>query len=57
MKIRGFFTPWGTRLYLISLLVAQPYWILEIFANFTFFNYGQTLFLKTRPLEPLFRCG
>ncbi|KAH1612248.1 hypothetical protein KXX21_002809 [Aspergillus fumigatus] len=55
MKIRGFFTPWGTRLYLISLLVAQPYWILEIFANFTFFNYGQTLFLKTRPLEPLFR--
>jgi hypothetical protein len=57
MKIRGFFTPWGTRLYLISLLVAQPYWILEIFANFTFFNYEQTLFLKTRPLEPLFRCG
>ncbi|KAF4227752.1 hypothetical protein CNMCM8980_007168 [Aspergillus fumigatiaffinis] len=55
MKIRGFFTPWGTRLYLISLLVAQPYWILEIFANFTFFNYKQTMFLKTRPLEPLFR--
>jgi hypothetical protein len=57
MKIRGFFTPWGTRLYLVSLLAAQPYWILEIFANFTFFNDGQTLFLKTRPLEPLFRCG
>jgi hypothetical protein len=57
MKVRGSFTPWGTRLYLVSLLAAQPYWILEIFANFTFFNDGQILFLKTRPLEPLFRCG
>ncbi|KAH1612255.1 hypothetical protein KXX21_002816 [Aspergillus fumigatus] len=55
MKIRRFFTPWGTRLYLVSLLAAQPYWVLEIFANFTFFNYGQPLFQKTRPLEPLFR--
>lgn len=46
MKVRGFFTPWGTRLYLVSLLAAQPYWVLEIIANFTFFNDRQILFLK-----------
>ncbi|GKZ75270.1 hypothetical protein AnigIFM50267_004134 [Aspergillus niger] len=57
MKIRGFFTSWGTRLYLISLLAAQPYWVIKIYANFTFFNRGQALYTTTRPLEPLFRCG
>ena len=57
MKICGFFTSWGTRLYLITLLAAQPYWVIEIYANFTFFNRGQALFTTTRPLEPLFRCG
>ncbi|BCS00107.1 uncharacterized protein AKAW2_50448A [Aspergillus luchuensis] len=55
MKIRGFFPPWGTRLYLITLLAAQPYWVVEIFANFVFFNRGQALYTTTRPLEPLFR--
>ncbi|RDH27292.1 hypothetical protein BDQ94DRAFT_163755 [Aspergillus welwitschiae] len=55
MKIRGFFTPWGTRLYLITLLAAQPYWVVEIYANFAFFNRGQALYTTTRPLEPLFR--
>ncbi|KAI2948026.1 hypothetical protein CBS147323_11118 [Aspergillus niger] len=53
--IRGFFPPWGTRLYLITLLAAQPYWVVEIYANFTFFNRGQALYSATRPLEPLFR--
>ena len=57
MKIRGFFTPWGTRLYLITLLAAQPYWVVDIYANFAFFNRGQALYTATRPLEPLFRCG
>ena len=55
MKLRGFFTQWGTRLYLGSLLIAQPYWVLEIYANFAFFNFGDPLFLRTRPYEPLFR--
>ncbi|KAI3046543.1 hypothetical protein CBS147353_11773 [Aspergillus niger] len=54
MKIRGFFPPWGTRLYLITLLAAQPYWVVEIYANFAFFNRGQALYTTTRPLEPLF---
>ncbi|GLA44627.1 hypothetical protein AnigIFM63309_004391 [Aspergillus niger] len=57
MKIRGFFPPWGTRLYLITLLAAQLYWVVEIYANFAFFNRGQALYTTTRPLEPLFRCG
>ncbi|OKL57366.1 hypothetical protein UA08_07434 [Talaromyces atroroseus] len=32
-----------------------PYWILEIYAVFAYFNDINDLFLKTRPLEPLFR--
>ncbi|KAF9895352.1 hypothetical protein FE257_000256 [Aspergillus nanangensis] len=55
MKIRGFFTSWGTRIYLITLLLAQPFWVLHIYANFAFFNFGKKLFVYTRPLEPLFR--
>ncbi|PYH67180.1 uncharacterized protein BO88DRAFT_489466 [Aspergillus vadensis CBS 113365] len=44
-----------TRLYLIILLAVRPYWVVEIYANFAFFNRGQALFTTTRPLEPLFR--
>ncbi|RDH26249.1 hypothetical protein BDQ94DRAFT_164639 [Aspergillus welwitschiae] len=49
MKICGFFTPWGARLYLITLLAAQPYWVVEIYGNFAFFNRGQVLYTTTRP--------
>ena len=31
--------------------------VIEIYANFTFFNRGQALYTTTRPLEPLFQCG
>ncbi|KAF9882611.1 hypothetical protein FE257_005963 [Aspergillus nanangensis] len=51
MKLRGFFSQLGTRLYLGTLLLAQPYWVLEIYANFAFFNFGDPLFLRTR-LDP-----
>ncbi|PLN86209.1 hypothetical protein BDW42DRAFT_109920 [Aspergillus taichungensis] len=55
IKIRGFFTQQSSRVYLVSLLLAQPYWILEIYANFAFSSDGNPLFVTTRPLEPLFR--
>ncbi|KAF9882563.1 hypothetical protein FE257_006978 [Aspergillus nanangensis] len=55
IKIRPFLPPWGLRIYLGILLLAQPYWALEIYANFTYFNKQDPLFLITRPLEPLFR--
>ncbi|KAF9882576.1 hypothetical protein FE257_006754 [Aspergillus nanangensis] len=40
MKLRGFFSQLGTHLYLGTLLLAQPYWVLEIYANFAFFNFA-----------------
>ncbi|KAL2787699.1 hypothetical protein BJX66DRAFT_341010 [Aspergillus keveii] len=57
LKVRPFLRkkPWIGKIYLISLFAAQPYWIVEIYANFAFFNQGHMLFLRTRPLEPLFR--
>ncbi|THC90218.1 hypothetical protein EYZ11_010318 [Aspergillus tanneri] len=54
-KIKPFLPRWGIWVYLVTLLLAQPYWVLEIYANFVFFNKHDLLFLKTRPLEPLFR--
>ncbi|KAI2854332.1 hypothetical protein CBS147321_11061 [Aspergillus niger] len=37
------------------LSVTAPYWVVDIYANFAFFNRGQALYTTTRPLEPLFR--
>ncbi|OQD66321.1 hypothetical protein PENDEC_c048G07040 [Penicillium decumbens] len=38
-----------------SVMLCWPYWIVEIYADFIYFNNINTIFLKTRPLEPLFR--
>lgn len=41
--------------YITTVIIAQAYWVLEIYANFAFFNNINTIFLKTRPFEALFR--
>lgn len=41
--------------YITTVIIAQGYWVLEIYANFTFFNNINKIFLKTRPFEALFR--
>lgn len=41
--------------YIGTVILAQPYWVLEIYANFTYFHNINSIFLKTRPLEALFR--
>ena len=41
--------------YIISVIAVQPYWVLEIYANFTYFNNINRVFEWSRPLEPLFR--
>lgn len=40
-----------------TVVLVQPYWILEIYATFAFFNdlRGSQLFDKTRPIETIFR--
>ncbi|OJJ29583.1 hypothetical protein ASPWEDRAFT_55553 [Aspergillus wentii DTO 134E9] len=55
MKNRHFLRPWVSRFYLATVCLVQPYWVLEIYANFVYFHNQDSLFLRTRPLEPLFR--
>lgn len=55
MKNRPFLSHRVSMLYIGTVILAQPYWVLEIYANFTYFNNINTLFLHTRPWEALFR--
>jgi hypothetical protein len=41
--------------FLGTLILVQPYWVLEIYANFTYFNNINDLFVHTRPFEALCR--
>ncbi|KAK0661949.1 hypothetical protein DIS24_g2239 [Lasiodiplodia hormozganensis] len=41
--------------YITTVVIALGYWVLEIYANFAFFNNINRIFLKTRPWEALFR--
>ena len=55
MKNRPFFSKRVSMFYIITVLLVQPYWVVEIYANFTYFNNINKIFTTTRPLEPLFR--
>jgi hypothetical protein len=55
MKNRPFLSRRVSAFYIGTVALVQPYWVLEIYANFTYFNNINTIFEKTRPLEPLFR--
>ncbi|QPC79063.1 hypothetical protein HYE68_009815 [Fusarium pseudograminearum] len=56
LKIRPFLPKWGARSFIITLLMVQPYWILETWANFQYHNHlGSRIFDTSRLLEPLFR--
>jgi hypothetical protein len=55
MKNRPFLSRRVSIFYITTVILVQPYWVLEIYANFTYFNNINKIFLKTRPLEPLFR--
>ncbi|CAE6995434.1 hypothetical protein P3342_000113 [Pyrenophora teres f. teres] len=58
LKIRPFLPRWGSRLFIISLLCAQPFWFVEAWSNFAYFNQlkvGSDVNLRTRPWEALLR--
>jgi len=41
-----------------QVILVQPYWVVELFSNFSYFNNWEpanTWFHKTRPLEAIFR--
>ena len=55
LKNRPFLSRRVSLIYIGTVILVQPYWVLEIYANFTYFHNVNTIFLKTRPLEALFR--
>lgn len=56
MKNKPFLGRRGTIIYIGSVLLVQPYWVLEIYSNFAYFNGIDThLFTMTRPYEAVFR--
>jgi hypothetical protein len=57
IKIKPFMTKRGSRVFIYTILLVQPYWVVEIYATFTFFNDlpNNNLFSKTRPVETIFR--
>jgi hypothetical protein len=55
MKLKPFLNKLGSRLFIGTVILVIPYWIVEIYANFTYFHNVNTIFLKTRPWEALCR--
>lgn len=55
IKNKPFLSRRTSLVYIGTVIVVQPYWILEIVANFLYFNDINPLFQSTRPYEALFR--
>lgn len=55
MKIKPFLSPLVSKLFIGTIILAQPYWVVEIYANFTYFHDINDVFLRTRPWEALCR--
>lgn len=55
MKLKPFLSKTVSRLFIGTILLSFPYWVVEIYANFTYFHNINTVFLKTRPWEALCR--
>lgn len=56
MKNRPFLQRRGNLIYIGTIILVQPYWVLELYTNFTYFNTSNNrLFVSTRPLEAVCR--
>ncbi len=56
LKIRPFLPRWGSRVFIISLLCVQPFWVAEAWSNFSYFNgLGSDANVRMRPWEALVR--
>ncbi|KAH4103613.1 hypothetical protein HBH98_011110 [Parastagonospora nodorum] len=55
MKIKPFLSRWASYAFIGTVILVQPYWVLEIYANFAYFHNINDIFLKTRPWEALCR--
>ncbi|KAM5379341.1 hypothetical protein ACJZ2D_004039 [Fusarium nematophilum] len=56
IKNKPFLNKRGNLIYIGTIILVQPYWVLELYANFAYFNdNNDTLFTSTRPLEAVCR--
>jgi hypothetical protein len=55
MKIKPFLPRPVSYLFIGTVILVQPYWVVEIYANFAYFHNINHIFLRTRPWEPLCR--
>ncbi|KAF2268925.1 hypothetical protein CC78DRAFT_540371 [Lojkania enalia] len=55
MKIKPFLSTPISYIFICTVILVQPYWVVEIYANFAYFHGINTLFLSTRPWEALCR--
>ena len=55
LKNKPFLSKRASLIYIGTVVLVQPYWILEIYADFTYFANINKIFVHTRPLEALFR--
>ncbi|CAI6323383.1 unnamed protein product [Periconia digitata] len=56
LKIRPFLPRWGSILFISSLMFVQPFWVVEAWSNFEYFNHlGSKANIRIRPWEALLR--
>lgn len=55
MKIKPFLNKTASTIFIGTVILVQPYWVVEIYANFTYFHNINDVFLHTRPFEALCR--
>jgi len=55
MKNKPFLSKRVSWFYIGTVALSVPYWIIEMYANFTYFNNINNLFHYTRPYEAIFR--
>lgn len=46
MKLKPFLSKWWSRFFIGTVILVQPYWVVEIYANFTFFHNINDVFLS-----------
>ncbi|KAL1597733.1 hypothetical protein SLS60_008219 [Paraconiothyrium brasiliense] len=55
LKVAPFLQRRTSQAFICTLVLAQLYWIMEVYANIAYFHGWNNLFLKTRPWEALCR--
>ncbi|KAF1994154.1 hypothetical protein P154DRAFT_586700 [Amniculicola lignicola CBS 123094] len=55
IKIKPFLSRPVSLIFIGTVILVQPYWVVEIYANFAYFHGVNKTFLKTRPWEALCR--